>query len=109
MDMLQADRRMSISATSGPGRKGGWWTYGFGLAVFLALARVLTVEDAPAGTFGRAWMLGTGFGALICGFLAGAFGLVAILRHRERAMIGYLALIPGLLAVYFFTEIVFPH
>jgi hypothetical protein len=85
--------RVAILPTTRP----GWW------AVGLALANVVLVLS---------WTILPGGAAL--GFLAGLAGgvvaLVAIVRHRDRALAGFLAIAPPVLVVLFvLAELLISH
>jgi hypothetical protein len=109
MQLFHAPRPTPFGPTTPTGRMAGWFALGFGVALALAFVRVLVADD-PDSTRGSAWMVATGFGALLCGIAAGVSGLVAIVRKGERSLVCYLALVPGLLAlVFLLAEIVFPH
>jgi peptidoglycan/LPS O-acetylase OafA/YrhL len=109
MQTLHVRRPMSLGPSTPTGRRAGWFALGFVVMVALGLLRVLIVGD-PESPGGTAWMLITSLGALVCGFLAGILALVAMFRHRERSLVAWLALAPGLLALAFLlSEALFPH
>ena len=109
MHAFNVPRHVPLAAMSPAGRRAGWFALGFVALAALAALRVLLLGDSES-TGGTAWMLITGFGALICGLTSGVLAMVALLRHGERSLVAWLALAPGLLALAFLLmELLFPH
>lgn len=71
-----------------PTTKLGWWAVGLAAAFF---PLVFTAAVVPRGA---------AFGFL-CGLTAGAVGLMAVVRDRERAVTVFAAVVPLVIAVAF--------
>lgn len=82
-----------------------------GLAINMAMVPIVgTSADPAVNDFSRTYLPYWGAALLASGVAAGAVGLVAIAKDKERSIITILTLVPMLLvAMLLIGELLFPH
>ena len=90
----------------------GWWAFWLGIA-FLALMTINSVVfmRLPAETSWRVTLLPFyGIFTFFCGLAAGILALIAVIWKRERAVLVWMTLLPGLFVIVFLLgEFLVPH
>ena len=95
------------------GRVSMWLALVFlvGFAVNMAVVPTVGMSTNPAvNEFSRTYLPYWGVTLFASGFIAGAIGLVAILKDKERSIITLLTLVPMLfVTVFMLGEFLLPH
>lgn len=97
-----------------PRTRAGKWSLGLLAGCLLAffLMQLLVVSGQRGGdTFlDNLWLSLPALAGLLCALAAGAMAAVAVIRHGERSLFAFLALLLGLLLLVFLVgEIATPH
>jgi hypothetical protein len=95
-----------------PGTRLGWWSVGLA-ATFVVLFTINFTVFMPS-TVEAPWrqviLPFYGIATMLCGLAAGVVGLIAVMRRRERSLLVWLTLLPGLFVLVFVLgEFLAPH
>jgi hypothetical protein len=90
----------------------GWWSVALGIT-FVVLFIINSTVFMPS-TVDAPWrqviLPFYGIAMLSCGLAAGIVGLIAVIRQHERSWLVWLAILPGLFALFFVLgEFLVPH
>lgn len=95
------------------GRVSMWLALVFliGFAINVAMVPIVGMStDSAVNEFSRTYLPYWGVALFASGFIAGAIGLVAILKDKERSIISLLTLVPMLfVTVFLLGEFLLPH
>lgn len=95
------------------GRVSMWLAVAFlvGFAINMAMVPIVGMSTDPAvNEFSRTYLPYWGVTLFASGFIAGAVGLVAIVKDKERSIITLLTLVPMLFVTMFLLgEFLLPH
>lgn len=82
-----------------------------GFAINVAMVPIVGMSTNPAvNEFSRTYLPYWGIGLLASGFVAGALGLIAILRDKERSVVTLLTLVPmAFVTMLLLGEFLVPH
>ena len=90
----------------------GWW--GIGLVALYAILSILNTAVFMRVTFSeqvtRTVLPFYGIFMLLCGLAGTIIALIAIIRNKERSILVWICLLPGLFVLFLvFGELLFPH
>jgi nicotinamide riboside transporter PnuC len=90
----------------------GWWS--IALAVTFVVLYIINSTVFMPSTADAPWrqviLPFYGIAMLSCGLAAGIVGLIAVIRRHERSWLVWLAILPGLFALFFVLgEFLVPH
>lgn len=98
---------MHVKPTTRRGRIAGWLALAF--LVWFVVNQVFVVLGQTYDVGGM-WLLGPAFLGFAAGLTGAVFALLAIVKDRERAVVAFLALLPGIMVLALLLgEILVPH
>ena len=108
----QTDQTKKHRSLVWPVTRLGWWA--IGLMALYALLAILNTAVFMRVTFSeqvtRTVLPFYGIFMLLCGLAGAIIALVAIIRKKERAILVWICLLPGLFVLFLvFGELLFPH
>lgn len=103
-----ARRARRLLPTTKAGRLACWFAFAF-LAMFFLNQVVMGVRQS-LDVFPRAGLIVYGWALLACGLTAGVVGTFAVVRRRERSVLVFLTMLPGIMVLTFLLgELLVPH
>lgn len=97
-----------------PRTRAGRWSirlFGASVALFAAFFALVASGQRGGDTFSdNLWLSGTALPAAFLTVVAAGFGLVAVIKERERSLLVFAAIVAGLVVLFFaIGEVVAPH
>jgi ATP/ADP translocase len=108
----QTDQPTKHRSLVWPVTRHGWWAIGL-MALYTVLS-ILNMAVFMRETFSeqvtRTILPFYGIFMLLCGIACAIIALVAIIRKKERSILVWICLLPGLFVLFLvFGELLFPH
>ena len=106
------DQRSKRRSLVWPGTRLGWWA--FGLVALYVVLSILDTAVFMRVTFSEQLTQTVlpfyGIFMLLCGLAGTIIALIAIIRKKERSILVWICLLPGVFVLFLvFGELLFPH
>lgn len=109
---LQVEKPKGSRFLGSPATRLGRWAAILGVVfVIMFLINTFVFMPMPETSWGPVVLPFYGIGMMLCGLLAGVFGVVALVKYGERSWVVWaICILPGLWVIFMLVgELLFPH